>query len=91
MAVALAASEAARRGRVIAGLRRRHAEREALLQYRLDQHDAETWRFAREVMPEALKLMRHGAPPPTRWCGSPSRPTSSNPASPPRTARSSGP
>ncbi|MEU5050359.1 ATP-binding protein [Streptomyces sp. NPDC021096] len=62
IAVALAAAEAARRGRVIAGLRRRHAEREALLQHRLDQHDAETWRFARDVMPEALKLMRHGAP-----------------------------
>ncbi|MEV5242061.1 ATP-binding protein [Streptomyces cinnamoneus] len=62
VAVALASAEAARRGRVIAGLRRRHAEREALLQHRLDQHDAETWRFARDVMPEALKLMRHGAP-----------------------------
>ncbi|GHF69792.1 ATPase [Streptomyces mashuensis] len=62
VAVALAAAEAARRGRAIATLRRRHAEREAALQYRLDQHDAETWRFARDVLPEAIKLMRHGAP-----------------------------
>ncbi|MCD9145350.1 ATP-binding protein [Streptomyces albireticuli] len=62
VAVALAASEAARRGRVITGLRRRCAEQETALRYRLDEHEAETLRLARELLPRAVRLLKRGEP-----------------------------
>ncbi|MBF6049717.1 ATP-binding protein [Streptomyces sp. NRRL B-1677] len=62
VAVALASSEAARRGRVIAALRRRCTEQEAALRYQLDQHEAETRRLAKELLPRAVHLLQRGAP-----------------------------
>lgn len=62
IAVALASSEAARRGRVIAALRRRCAEQEAGLRYQLDQHEAETRRLAKELLPRAIHLLQRGSP-----------------------------
>ncbi|RLU80443.1 ATP-binding protein [Streptomyces griseocarneus] len=62
VAVALASSEAARRGRVIANLRRRSAEQEAGLRRRLDQHEAETRRLAKELLPKAIHLLQRGEP-----------------------------
>ncbi|MFH8983510.1 sensor histidine kinase [Streptomyces varsoviensis] len=62
LAVALAAAEAVRRGRLIDALRRRSAEREAVLQDRLDQHVAEIHRLTQEMLPRAVTLLRRSIP-----------------------------
>ncbi|MDH2391534.1 ATP-binding protein [Streptomyces sp. HNM0663] len=56
VAVAAIGAEAARRGRAIDGLRRRIAEREALL----SERDAETAHLAGTLLPEAVERLRKG-------------------------------
>ncbi|WP_414169882.1 sensor histidine kinase [Streptoverticillium reticulum] len=61
VAVALTSSEAVRRGRVIASLRHRCAEQEAVLRHRLVQQERETQRLARELLPHTVTLLQSGA------------------------------
>ncbi|MEU1665441.1 ATP-binding protein [Streptomyces sparsogenes] len=63
LAVAVAAAEAVRRGRAIAALRLRAAEREAALRQRLVDQEAETRRLAKELLPAAVARLRAGAEP----------------------------
>ncbi|MFC5723375.1 ATP-binding protein [Streptomyces gamaensis] len=62
VAVALAASESARRGRRIGALRRKCAETEAVLRHQIEQHEAETRRLAHDLLPKAVQLLHRGAP-----------------------------
>ncbi|MFI1952236.1 sensor histidine kinase [Streptomyces xinghaiensis] len=59
-AVAIAAAEAVRRGRLIHALRRRAAEQEAALCRRLTQQEAETERLAGELLPVAVERLQRG-------------------------------
>ncbi|HEY3872503.1 MAG TPA: ATP-binding protein [Actinocrinis sp.] len=59
-AVGLACAEAARRGRALTGLRRRHAAAEQGLERRLSLQEAHTARLASEVLPEAIGRLLHG-------------------------------
>ncbi|MDH6132118.1 signal transduction histidine kinase [Kitasatospora sp. MAA4] len=59
-AVAVVAAEAARRGRALAALRKRCAQREDELHGRLAHHEAETAHLARVTLPEAIARMQHG-------------------------------
>ncbi|KOT46991.1 MULTISPECIES: ATP-binding protein [Streptomyces] len=59
-AVAVAAAEAARRGRAIDALRKQYAEREAFLQRLLAEQETETVRLAKETLPEALARLQQG-------------------------------
>jgi signal transduction histidine kinase len=60
LAVAVACSEAARRGRALDGLRRRHAAAEQTLEQRLALQEAQTGRLASEVLPDAIGRLLHG-------------------------------
>ncbi|WP_259370508.1 ATP-binding protein [Streptomyces sp. SCUT-3] len=62
-ATAVVAAEAARRGRALAALRHRQAEREAELRRRLDRQETEAVRLADVLLPEALDRLRQGATP----------------------------
>ncbi|WP_157536690.1 ATP-binding protein [Kitasatospora mediocidica] len=59
-AVAVVAAEAARRGRALAALRRRHAQRESELHHRLARCDAGMIRLARVEVPEAVGRLQRG-------------------------------
>lgn len=60
-AVAVAAGEAARRGRTIDGLRRQCAERESVLQRQLAEQEIETVRMAKETLPAAMAQLQRGS------------------------------
>lgn len=62
MVVAVGA-EAARRGRTVRDLRAEHARRVAALQRRLADHDRETFRLGRDVLPAAVHRLRQGEAP----------------------------
>ncbi|GAA2062502.1 ATP-binding protein [Streptomyces albiaxialis] len=62
VAVAVAAWEAARRGRELADARRQFAERDALLCQYLNDQQAETERLARESVPAAIAKLKRGIP-----------------------------
>ncbi|MFI8992966.1 ATP-binding protein [Streptomyces sp. NPDC053542] len=62
VAVAVAAGEAARRGHVIAGLRRQHAESAAMAQRMLAEQETETVRMAKEILPAAMAQLQQGVP-----------------------------
>ncbi|MET7621573.1 ATP-binding protein [Streptomyces sp. NPDC005408] len=59
---AVAAAEAARRGRAIGELRRQYAEREAILHQHLAEQEAATVRMAKETLPAAMAELQQGAP-----------------------------
>ncbi|WP_258052526.1 sensor histidine kinase KdpD [Streptomyces sp. Ru73] len=59
-AVAVAAGEAARRGRAIGVLRKRCAEKEAALQRQLADQETETVRMAKELLPAAMAELQRG-------------------------------
>ncbi|MBW8093257.1 ATP-binding protein [Streptomyces hygroscopicus subsp. hygroscopicus] len=61
LAVALAAAEALRRGRLITTLRTRFAAREAELRQRLADQEAEIRRVVRDVLPVAVTRLQRGA------------------------------
>ncbi|MFD0384812.1 hypothetical protein ACFQ2B_28905 [Streptomyces stramineus] len=71
---------------MIAGLRRRSAEQEAVLRYQLDQHEAETRRLARELLPKAIQLLQRGRPPRSS-CATPCPPMTWSRGTRPRTGR----
>ncbi|MFG3254384.1 sensor histidine kinase [Streptomyces sp. NPDC048172] len=62
VAVAAVTWEAVRRGRELAGLRRRFAERDALLCQYLNDQQAETERLARKSLPAAIAKLQQGIP-----------------------------
>ncbi|MEK8169643.1 hypothetical protein NKH77_07070 [Streptomyces sp. M19] len=61
LAVALASTEAARRGHVITALRRRLAEQDAVLRGRLAEQETQTLRLAKELLPVAISRLQHGS------------------------------
>lgn len=61
LAVALAAAEALRRGRLITTLRGRFAAQEAALRQRLVDQEAETRRLAGDLLPAAVARLQRGA------------------------------
>ncbi|GAA2272558.1 MULTISPECIES: sensor histidine kinase [Kitasatospora] len=59
-AVAVVAAEAARRGRAVAILRERYAQREDELRRRLARQEAETVELAKSALPEAVARLQRG-------------------------------
>ncbi|WP_233518000.1 sensor histidine kinase [Streptomyces corynorhini] len=57
------ASELSRRRAAVAALREQHAHRIAALEHRLAQHDEETVRLGKELMPAAVHRLRQGESP----------------------------
>ncbi|MCW2874409.1 ATP-binding protein [Actinacidiphila oryziradicis] len=60
IAVAVIAAETARRGRALAAMRERLAEREAALQHQLGRQEAETVRLAEKLLPQVVARMQQG-------------------------------
>src|SRR5262249_13800205 len=58
VAVALAAAEAVRRGRIAARLREEMAERQAAYDRTVNAHVAETWRMIDHVLPRAVDHLK---------------------------------
>ncbi|WP_229923630.1 ATP-binding protein [Streptomyces candidus] len=61
--VAALVAEVVRRGRALRHAHADHARRQAALERRLAEHDDETVRFAKELMPAAIKRLRSGESP----------------------------
>ncbi|GAA0670373.1 ATP-binding protein [Kitasatospora atroaurantiaca] len=59
-AVAVVATEAARRGRALAALRERYAQQESELRHRLARQEAATVQLARVALPEAVARLQRG-------------------------------